>query len=73
MVGMEDLLSWDDSYAIALALKARHPGVALEDISLGTIYRWTLELPEFQDDHELANDSVLAAIYREWFEEVNSI
>jgi FeS assembly protein IscX len=70
---MDSLLSWDDSYAIALALRASHPGVALEDISLGMIYRWTLELPDFEDDHELANDSVLAAIYQEWFEEVNSV
>jgi len=72
-LSVDDLLSWDDSYAIALALKAHHPGVALEEISLGMIYRWTLELPEFEDDHALANDSILTAIYQEWFEEVNSI
>jgi FeS assembly protein IscX len=70
---MDDPLSWEDSYAIARALIQRYPNVRLEDVSLGMIYRWTMELPEFSDDPELANDSILSAIYQEWFEEVNSI
>jgi FeS assembly protein IscX len=65
--------SWEDSYGIALALIERHPNIPLEEISLGMIYRWTLELPEFVDDPELANDSILSAIYQEWFEEVNPL
>ena len=69
---MDHLLTWEDSYAIAQALKARHPDVNLEEISLGMIYRWTVELPDFQDDRELANDAILSAIYQEWFEEVIS-
>ena len=43
------------------------------DISLGMIYRWTVELPDFEDDPELANDQILSSIYQEWFEEVNSV
>jgi FeS assembly protein IscX len=70
---MNGPLSWEDSYAIALALMELHPSVCLEEVSLGMIYRWTLELPEFLDDPELANDSILAAIYQEWFEEVNPV
>lgn len=70
---MDDLLSWEDSYAIARTLIRRYPGISLEEVSLGMIFRWTMELPEFSDDPELANDSILAAIYQEWFEEVNSI
>jgi FeS assembly protein IscX len=66
-------LSWDDSYSIALTLIQRHTDIPLEEISLGMIYRWTLELPEFMDDPELANDSILSAIYQEWFEEVNPL
>lgn len=34
------------------------------------VYRWTIELPGFDDDPQLANDSVIAAIYQEWYEEV---
>ena len=67
------MLTWDDSYAIALALRERHPEVVLEQVSLGMIYRWTVELPEFGDDGELANEAILQAIYTEWFEEANPI
>ena len=70
---MDNLLTWDDSYAIALALIRRYPDVRLEDVSLGMIYRWTTELPDFHDDKELANDSILSAIYQEWLEEVNPL
>lgn len=34
------------------------------------IFRWTLDLPGFEDDPELANDDILAAIFQEWYEEV---
>ena len=64
------MLTWDDSYAIAQALIALYPDIDLQEISLDMIYRWTLALPEFEDDRDLANDAILAAIYQEWLEEV---
>lgn len=70
---MCDVMTWDDSFAIARALMHRHPDAILEEVSLGMIYRWTLELPAFQDDPELANDAILSAIYHEWFEEANPL
>jgi FeS assembly protein IscX len=70
---MNEPLTWEDSYPIALELIRLHPHVNLEDISLNSIYHWTLELPGFQDDPELANDSILISIYQEWFEEVNPV
>ena len=70
---MNGPLSWEDSFAIALTLMEVHSDVRLEEVSLGMIFRWTLELPEFEDDPELANDSILSAIYQEWFEEVNPV
>jgi FeS assembly protein IscX len=70
---MDDKLTWDDSYAIALALIERYPQVQLEDVSLRMIYEWTLALPDFDDEPVLANDSILASIYQEWFEEVNLV
>ncbi|UCD98616.1 MAG: Fe-S cluster assembly protein IscX [Chloroflexota bacterium] len=63
-------LSWEDSFAIAKALSKMHPEVNIEDVSLMMIYHWTLELPGFVDDPELANDGILSAIYQEWYEEV---
>lgn len=69
---MADHLTWEDSYAIARLLMERHGAVALESVSLNEIYRWTIELPEFDDDLQLCNDAILMAIYREWYEEANA-
>jgi FeS assembly protein IscX len=66
----ENPLTWEDSYAIARALAELHPDENLENVSLMAIYHWTLVLPNFMDDPELANDEILAAIYTEWYEEV---
>jgi FeS assembly protein IscX len=64
------IFTWDDSYAIARALQEAHPSQQLHDVSLGMIYRWTLELPGFSDDPQLANEAILTSIYLEWLEEV---
>ncbi|MCF6278445.1 MAG: Fe-S cluster assembly protein IscX [Anaerolineales bacterium] len=66
---MTEPLYWEATYAIALALKEAHPEVDFEQISLGMICQWTLQLAQFQDDPELANDGILAAIYQDWYEE----
>ena len=66
-------LYWDAIYEIVLALKAQHPQERLENVSLGDIFRWTLALPNFADDPRMANDDILAAIYQEWFEEINPV
>ncbi len=70
---MDDMLTWDDSYAIARALIALHPQENLEKVSLGQILEWTMALPNFDDDPGLSNDAILLAIYRDWFEEVNAL
>lgn len=70
---MDEGLTWEDSYEIALALKLRYPTVKLEEVSLGMIFLWTVQLPDFSDDPDLANDSILSAIFQEWYEEVNPL
>jgi len=67
---MNESLVWDASYAIAKALQAAHADVDLEEVSLQMIYQWTLTLPAFDDDPELANDEILMAIYKDWLEEI---
>ena len=62
-------LTWESSYAIALELRRRHRQIQVEDVTLQQIYRWTLELSDFEDDPALANDDILYAIYQDWFEE----
>lgn len=71
--GMTQQLYWDAIYEIVLALKASRPQENLEDASLGDIFKWTIALPQFADDPELANDEILGAIYQEWFEEINPV
>ena len=66
---MAEALNWESTYAIALELKTVHPGIQLENVSLRMIFKWTLELPTFDDDPALANDDILAAIYQDWYEE----
>lgn len=70
---MAQELYWDAIYEIALALKASRPGEDLDVASLGDIFQWTIALPNFADDPELANDEILSAIYQEWFEENNPL
>ena len=66
---MNEPLTWESTYAIALALKSEHPGINLETVTLGDIQRWTLALKDFDDDPALVNDDILAAIYQDWYEE----
>jgi FeS assembly protein IscX len=63
-------LNWETSYAIALELKRFHSDVNIEDVTLGQIYDWTLQLQEFEDDPALCNDDILSSIYQEWLEEL---
>lgn len=70
---MSEPLTWENSYSIALALRELYPYIHLEDVSLNMIYHWTIALHGFQDDPDLANDSILSAIYQEWFEEANPV
>ncbi len=67
---MSEPLTWESTYAIALALKRAHPGIDIEIVTLGTIQEWTLALQEFEDDPALANDEILSAIYQDWYEEI---
>jgi FeS assembly protein IscX len=62
-------LTWESSYAIALELSRLHPDANLEEVTLGQIYDWTLQIKEFEDDPALCNDDILSSIYQEWFEE----
>jgi FeS assembly protein IscX len=70
---VDEILTWEDSYAIARALMAAHPEVKVETLSLHDIYAWTVALSAFCDEPELSNDAILMAIIREWFEEDNPV
>lgn len=70
---MGTTLNWDAAYEIARALSTLHPHADFEEISLDNVFEWTLELPNFKDDPELANEEILMSIFQEWYEECNPI
>jgi len=67
---MSETLTWESTYAIALELKRTHPGIDMENVTLGDIQKWTLALKNFDDDPALVNDEILSAIYQDWYEEI---
>jgi len=67
---MSEPLTWESTYAIALALKAGHPSIDMATVTLGDIQKWTLALQGFSDDPALVNDEILSAIYQDWYEEI---
>ena len=70
---MSDELYLDASYALARRMIGEHPGVNLDSVTLKMIEAWVVALPEFADDPALVNDDLLAAIYQEWYQEVNPL
>ncbi len=69
--GAQDLF-WDQSFAISRRLRAEHPVVDLAAVGLSQVFDWVVALPDFADDLELCNEGLLAAIYQEWYEELDT-
>ena len=67
------MLTWEDTYQIARELREQNPEINLEEVSLDMIYQWTVDLPEFIDEHESANEGILLAIFQEWMEEDSNL
>lgn len=65
----EKRLYWDGTYDIVLALMEAHPDVDIERIGTQELFEMTIALPEFADDPQMANEDILNAILREWYEE----
>lgn len=67
--GQPATLTWETTFAIALELKRRYPGVDLQSVTLKQLLDWTLALPGFEDDRSLCNDDILYSIFQDWYEE----
>jgi len=68
---MSKKLYWDASLEIIFALQQAHPNVDVDSVGIEQLYRWIIELPNFADDPEMANDALLQDILREWYEEIS--
>ncbi len=62
---------WDADYAIILGLMERYPKADVESIGIEQLHQMIVELPEFEDDPDLATDAILERILWEWYEEAN--
>lgn len=67
------MLTWDSTFEIALALQEAHPDVDLETVGTEQLCEWVMALPDFGDEPALANEAILTAILREWYEESSGI
>ena len=63
-------LYWDSTYEIVLALMENYPDANLETLGLEELNRKVVSLPGFADDPAWANDAILKAILRDWYEEI---
>jgi FeS assembly protein IscX len=48
-----------------------YPDAVVDSVGIEQLYEWIIALPDFADHPELANESILTGILREWYEEVN--
>ncbi len=62
-------LYWDSSYEIVLTLMETFPDADLESLALDDLNQRIVNLPGFADDPAWANDAILRAILRDWYEE----
>lgn len=63
-------LFWDSTYEIVLALMENYPDTDLETMGLEELNSKIVSLPGFVDDPAWANDAILKAILRDWYEEI---
>ena len=68
----DNVLSWDASYEIILALMEAYPDIDVEDVGTEQLRQMILQLPNFIDDPALMYDGLLDDILREWYEETFS-
>lgn len=68
----ENLLSWDASYEIILALMEAYPNIDIESVGIEQLKQMIIGLPNFVDDPALMYDGLLNDILREWYEETFS-
>ncbi len=62
-------LTWSDTEDIGIALAEKFPDIDPLSVRFTDLHRWVTELPDFSDDPEKSNESILEAIQMAWLEE----
>ena len=68
----DNVLTWDASYEIILALMEAYPNIDVESVGTEQLRQMIIKLPNFIDDPALMYDGLLNDILREWYEETFS-
>tara|TARA_B100001093_G_C26359945_1_gene814063 strand:+ start:371 stop:571 length:201 start_codon:yes stop_codon:yes gene_type:complete len=62
-------LKWTDSLEIAISLEEKYPDEDNVNLRYTDLFKWIVELPEFDDDKGKSNEKILEAIQMAWIEE----
>ncbi|MBC6444943.1 MAG: Fe-S cluster assembly protein IscX [Alphaproteobacteria bacterium GM202ARS2] len=62
-------LRWSDTYDIAIELEERYPNEDNVNLRFTDLHKWVTSLPDFEDDPQGSNESILEAIQMAWIEE----
>jgi len=62
-------MKWTDTQEIAMALADLHPDKDPKAVNFVDLYKWVMELPDFDDDARRCGEKILEAIQAAWIEE----
>ncbi|EPE37340.1 protein iscX [Candidatus Photodesmus katoptron] len=62
-------MKWTDSRDIAIELYNAFPDINPKTVRFTDLYRWILELDDFDDDPNHSNEKILEAIILCWIDE----
>lgn len=66
-------LKWTDSREIAHALSSKYPEIDPKFVRAAELYRWVVDLEDFDDAVEAPPPRVLDAIQIAWIDEIGEI
>ncbi len=64
-------LKWGDAEDIAILLHERHPEVDPRYVRFTDLYRWVLDIDEFEDEPQRSGEKLLEAIQMAWIDEAD--
>ncbi len=62
-------LKWTDIQDIAIALYDKFPDIDPQYVNFPDLYKWILELEEFNDDPKHGGEKILEAVQQAWIDE----
>jgi len=65
-------LKWVDTQDIAIELYEKFPDVDPKYINFPDLYKWILELEDFNDDPKHSGEKILEAVQQAWIDEAST-